>query len=94
MINKVDNIEGRMSEGMDEFEGLIRNEWDVKVKGEKKMWEMRFIEEKERRKREWYGGEIGMMNLNGDMNKGMKMRKIRIKDGVEEISEGEKIMLD
>jgi anthranilate/para-aminobenzoate synthase component I len=42
---------------------------------------MRFIESHEKSPRAWYGGAIGMVNFNGDMNTGLTLRTIRIKDG-------------
>lgn len=94
LIHTVDHIEGRLRDGMDAFDGFLSHAWAVTVTGAPKLWAMRFLEENERSPRAWYGGAIGMMHFNGDMNTGLTLRTIRIKDGVAEIRAGATLLFD
>ncbi|PRD45297.1 anthranilate synthase component I [Phyllobacterium phragmitis] len=94
LIHTVDHIEGRLREGMDAFDGFLSHAWAVTVTGAPKLWAMRFIEENEKSPRAWYGGAIGMVHFNGDMNTGLTLRTIRIKDGIAEVRAGATLLYD
>jgi anthranilate synthase len=94
LIHTVDHIEGRLREDMDAFDGFLSHAWAVTVTGAPKLWAMRFIEENERSPRAWYGGAIGMVNFNGDMNTGLTLRTIRIKDGIAQVRAGATLLYD
>lgn len=94
LIHTVDHIEGRLRKGMDAFDGFMSHAWAVTVTGAPKLWAMRFIEEHEKSARCWYGGAIGMINFNGDMNTGLTLRTIRIKDGIAEVRAGATLLND
>lgn len=94
LIHTVDHIEGRLREGMDAFDGFLSHAWAVTVTGAPKLWAMRFIENHEKSPRLWYGGAIGMVHFNGDMNTGLTLRTIRIKDGVAEVRAGATLLYD
>ncbi|RUY90882.1 chorismate-binding protein, partial [Mesorhizobium sp. M7A.F.Ca.CA.003.01.2.1] len=93
-IHTVDHIEGRLREGMDAFDAFLSHAWAVTVTGAPKLWAMRFIEQNEKSPRAWYGGAIGMVNFNGDMNTGLTLRTIRIKDGIAEVRAGATLLFD
>lgn len=94
LIHTVDHIEGRLRDGMDAFDGFLSHAWAVTVTGAPKLWAMRFIEENEKSPRAWYGGAIGMMHFNGDMNTGLTLRTVRIKDGVAQVRAGATLLYD
>ncbi len=94
LIHTVDHIEGRLRDGMDAFDGFLSHAWAVTVTGAPKLWAMRFLEENERSPRAWYGGAVGMMHFNGDMNTGLTLRTIRVKDGVAQIRAGATLLFD
>ena len=94
LIHTVDHIEGRLKDGFDAFDAFLSHAWAVTVTGAPKLWAMRFIEEHEKSPRAWYGGAIGMVNFNGDMNTGMTLRTIRIKDGIAEVRAGATLLYD
>ncbi|MDX8525840.1 anthranilate synthase [Mesorhizobium sp. MSK_1335] len=94
LIHTVDHIEGRLREGMDAFDAFLSHAWAVTVTGAPKLWAMRFIEQNEKSPRAWYGGAIGMVNFDGDMNTGLTLRTIRIKDGVAEVRAGATLLFD
>ncbi|MGE7368032.1 anthranilate synthase [Neorhizobium sp. NPDC001467] len=94
LIHTVDHIEGRLRPGMDAFDGFLSHAWAVTVTGAPKLWAMRFVEQNERSPRAWYGGAIGMVGFNGDMNTGLTLRTIRIKDGIAEVRAGATLLND
>jgi anthranilate synthase len=94
LIHTVDHIEGRLREGMDAFDAFLTHAWAVTVTGAPKLWAMRFIENNEKSPRAWYGGAIGMVHFNGDLNTGLTLRTIRIKDGIAEVRAGATLLFD
>ena len=94
LIHTVDHIEGRLRDGMDAFDAFLSHAWAVTVTGAPKLWAMRFIENHEKSSRAWYGGAIGMVHFNGDMNTGLTLRTIRIKDGIAEVRAGATLLYD
>ncbi|BDA85857.1 anthranilate synthase component I [Aureimonas sp. SA4125] len=94
LIHTVDHIEGRLREGMDAFDAFLSHAWAVTVTGAPKLWAMRFIEKNEKSPRAWYGGAVGMIHFNGDMNTGLTLRTIRLKDGIAEVRAGATLLYD
>ncbi|EJF89223.1 anthranilate synthase component I [Bartonella tamiae] len=94
LIHTVDHIEGRLRDGMDAFDAFLSHTWAVTVTGAPKIWAMRFIENHEKSARAWYGGAIGMMHFNGDMNTGLTLRTVRIKDGIASVRAGATLLYD
>ena len=94
LIHTVDHIEGRLRQGMDAFDAFLSHAWAVTVTGAPKLWAMRFIEKHEKSTRFWYGGAVGAIGFDGDMNTGLTLRTIRIKDGVAEVRAGATLLYD
>jgi len=94
LIHTVDHIEGRLREGMDAFDAFLSHAWAVTVTGAPKLWAMRYIEENEKSPRAWYGGAVGIVHFNGDMNTGLTLRTVRIKNGIAEVRAGATLLYD
>ncbi len=94
LIHTVDHIEGRLRPGMDGLDAFLSHAWAVTVTGAPKRWAMQFIEENEKSPRAWYGGAVGAVLMNGDVNTGLTLRTIRIKDGLCEIRAGATLLYD
>ena len=94
LIHTVDHIEGRLRPGMDAFDAFLSHAWAVTVTGAPKLWAMRFIEAHEKSTRFWYGGAVGAVQFDGNMNTGLTLRTIRIKDGVAEVRAGATLLND
>ena len=94
LIHTVDHIEGRLREGMDAFDAFLSHAWAVTVTGAPKLWAMRWIEQHEKSPRSWYGGAVGGVFFNGDMNTGLTLRTVRIKDGIAEVRAGATLLFD
>jgi len=94
LIHTVDHIEGRLREGMDAFDAFLSHAWAVTVTGAPKLWAMRYIEQTEKSARAWYGGAVGVLHFNGDMNTGLTLRTVRLKDGIAEVRAGATLLFD
>jgi anthranilate synthase len=94
LIHTVDHIEGRLAQGMDALDGFLSHAWAVTVTGAPKRWAMQFIEEHERSPRAWYGGAIGMVHFNGDLNTGLTLRTIRLREGIAQVRAGATLLAD
>ena len=94
LIHTVDHIEGRLRDGMDAMDAFLSHAWAVTVTGAPKLWAMRFIESHEKSPRAWYGGAVGMMHFNGDMNTGLTLRTIRLRNGIAEVRAGATLLYD
>ena len=94
LIHTVDHVEGMLREEFDALDGFLSHAWAVTVTGAPKRWAIRFIEERERSSRRWYGGAIGRITFDGNMNTGLTLRTIRMKDGVAEVRAGATLLYD
>jgi anthranilate synthase len=94
LIHTVDHVEGELSPEFDALDGFLSHAWAVTVTGAPKLWAIRFIEEEERSARRWYGGAIGRVTFDGNMNTGLTLRTMRMKDGVAEIRAGATLLYD
>jgi anthranilate synthase len=94
LIHTVDHVEGTLRDGYDALDAFLTHAWAVTVTGAPKMWAMQFIEDNERSPRLWYGGAVGRIGFNGDMNTGLTIRTVRIKDGVAAVRVGATLLYD
>ncbi|MBV8089022.1 MAG: anthranilate synthase component I, partial [Alphaproteobacteria bacterium] len=94
LIHTVDHVEGELREEFDALDGFLSHAWAVTVTGAPKLWAIRFIEEQERSSRRWYGGAIGRVTFDGNMNTGLTLRTIRMKDGLAEVRAGATLLYD
>jgi anthranilate synthase len=94
LIHTVDHVEGVLRAEFDALDGFLSHAWAVTVTGAPKLWAIRFIEEQERSARRWYGGAIGRLTFDGNMNTGLTLRTIRMKDGVGEVRAGATLLFD
>src|SRR5207244_12546677 len=88
LIHTVDHVEGELSPEFDALDGFLSHAWAVTVTGAPKLWAIRFIEAEERSARRWYGGAVGRVTFDGNMNTGLTLRTMRMKDGVAEVRGG------
>ncbi|MDO5053414.1 MAG: anthranilate synthase component I [Pseudoclavibacter sp.] len=94
VIHTVDHVEGRLRAGFDGLDAFATHMWAVTVTGAPKIWAMRFIDEHERSPRGWYGGALGVLLANGDVNTGLTIRTATIRDGVAEVRAGGTLLID
>ena len=94
LIHTVDHVEGELRPEFDALDGFLSHAWAVTVTGAPKLWAIRFIEAEERSSRRWYGGAIGRLTFDGNMNTGLTLRTIRMKDGIGEVRAGATLLFD
>ena len=94
LIHTVDHVEGHLREEFDALDAFLAHTWAVTVTGAPKVWAMQFIEDHEKSPRAWYGGAVGMLGFDGNMNTGLTLRTIRVKDGVAQIRVGATLLYD
>ncbi|MDP2700255.1 anthranilate synthase component I [Thalassospira sp.] len=94
LIHTVDHVEGRLRDGFDALDAFLTHCWAVTVTGAPKRAAMTHIETVERSPRAWYGGAIGAVLCNGDLNTGLTLRTVRLKQGVAEIRAGATLLYD
>jgi anthranilate synthase len=94
LFHTVDHVEGMLLPQFDAIDAFLTHTWAVTVTGAPKLWAMRFIEAHEKSQRRWYGGAIGAMYFNGNINTGLTLRTIRVKDGVAEVRAGATLLIE
>ena len=94
LIHTVDHVEGRLRNGYDALDGFLAHTWAVTVTGAPKQHAIQFIEDHERSARRWYGGAIGMLGFDGNMNTGLTLRTVRIANGIAEVRAGATLLFE
>jgi anthranilate synthase len=94
LIHTVDHVEGMLRPEFDALDGFLSHAWAVTVTGAPKLWAIRFIEAEERSSRRWYGGAIGRLTFDGNMNTGLTLRTIRMQGGIAETRVGATLLYD
>jgi anthranilate synthase len=94
LIHTVDHVEGRLRPGFDALDAFLAHAWAVTVTGAPKTWAMQFIEDHERSSRAWYGGAVGLIGFDGNLNTGLTLRTIRVKDGAAQVRVGATLLYD
>jgi anthranilate synthase len=94
LIHTVDHVEGRLRPGMDALDAFLAHAWAVTVTGAPKAWAMQFIEDHERSPRAWYGGAVGLLGFDGNLNTGLTLRTIHVRDGLASVRAGATLLYD
>ncbi len=94
LIHTVDHIEGTLRPGFDALDAFLTHMWAVTVTGAPKNWAMQFIEDHESQPRRWYGGAVGMIGFDGNMNTGLTLRTAHITGGVAAVRTGATLLFD
>ena len=94
LIHTVDHVEGQLRPGMDALDAFLAHAWAVTVTGAPKKAAMQFVEDHETSPRRWYGGAFGAVLMNGDLDTGLTLRTIRLKNGVAEVRAGATLLID
>ncbi|MES2626811.1 MAG: anthranilate synthase component I [Pseudomonadota bacterium] len=94
LIHTVDHVEGKLKPGMDALDAFLSHTWAVTVTGAPKQAAIQFIEDHELTPRRWYGGALGCLSFNGDLNTGLTIRTLRIQNGKAEVRAGATLLFD
>ncbi|WP_238883173.1 anthranilate synthase component I [Clostridium sp. YIM B02551] len=88
LIHTVDHVEGILNEGYDSLDAFLTHMWAVTLTGAPKKRAIEWIERVEKDRRNWYGGAVGFIKFNGDLNTGITLRTLRYIDNKVEIRVG------
>ena len=94
LIHTVDHVEGILRPEFDALDAFLSHTWAVTVTGAPKRAAIQFLEQHEHSARRWYGGAVGRLTFNGNMNTGLILRTIRLKDAIAEVRVGATVLYD
>src|SRR5436190_7453012 len=94
VFHTVDHVEGTLQAGFDSLDAFLTHMWAVTIIGAPKQAAAQAIENLEKDARGWYGGAIGMISINGDINTGICIRTIHLRDGVARYGAGATLLYD
>lgn len=94
LFHTVDHVEGTLAEGFDSLDAFLSHMWAVTMIGAPKKAAAQAIENLEKNARGWYGGAVGMLSLNGDMNTGILIRTVHLKNGIARYPAGATLLYD
>ncbi len=94
LIHTVDHVKGKLQKRFDALDGFLAHTWAVTVTGAPKLAAMQYIEQYEKSPRRWYGGAIGHIGFDGNLNTGLTLRTVRIKDGIAQVRAGATLLMD
>jgi anthranilate synthase len=94
LIHTVDHVEGTLRAGYDALDAFLTHTWAVTVTGAPKLAAIQRVEDEEKSPRAWYGGAIGRIGFDGNMNTGLTLRTVRLKQGVAEVRAGATLLYD
>ncbi len=94
LFHTVDHVEGMLAAGFDSLDAFLTHMWAVTIIGAPKKWAAQAIENLEKDARGWYGGAIGIISLDGDINTGITIRTIHLRDGIAKYAAGATLLYD
>jgi anthranilate synthase len=94
LFHTVDHVEGRLREGLTGIDAFLSHMWAVTLTGAPKKKAIEIIEATERSSRAWYGGAVGAFALSGDVNTGITIRTVHLKDGYANYRAGATLVWD
>jgi anthranilate synthase len=94
VFHTVDHVEGTLQPQCDSLDAFLAHMWAVTVIGAPKKAAAQTIEDLEKNARGWYGGAVGMLSLNGDINTGILIRTVHLRDSRAEYPVGATLLYD
>ncbi len=94
LIHTVDHVKGTLRPEFDALDAFLTHTWAVTVTGAPKPAAIARVEAEEKSPRSWYGGAVGAVLFNGNLNTGLTLRTVRIKDGMAEVRAGATLLYD
>ncbi len=94
LFHTVDHLKGTLADRFDSLDAFLTHMWAVTIIGAPKKAAAQAIEDLEKDARGWYGGAIGMLSLNGDINTGITIRTVHLKDGFARYAAGATLLYD
>ncbi len=94
LFHTVDHVQGTLADRFDALDAFLTHMWAVTIIGAPKKAAAQAIEDLELDARGWYGGAVGMLSLNGDINTGITIRTVHLKNGEARYAAGATLLYD
>lgn len=94
LFHTVDHVVGQLKDGYDCLDAFLSHMWAVTLTGAPKRAAVQEIENMETSPRAYYGGAIGMLGLNGNINTGIAIRTVHLKNNTASYRVGATLMFD
>jgi anthranilate synthase len=94
VFHTVDHVESYLQAGFDALDAFLSHMWAVTVIGAPKKAAAQAVERLEKDARGWYGGAVGMIQMNGDINTGILIRTTYLRDGMARYPVGATLLYD
>jgi anthranilate synthase len=94
LFHTVDHVVGTLESRFDSLDAFLSHMWAVTVIGAPKKAAAQEVERLEKDARGWYGGAVGMLSLNGDINTGILIRTVYLKNGKASYPVGATLLYD
>lgn len=94
LIHTVDHVEGTLRPEFDALDAFLSHTWAVTVTGAPKPAAIAQVEAMEKSPRAWYGGAIGKIGFDGNLNTGLTLRTVRLLNGTAQVRAGATLLFD
>ncbi len=94
LFHTVDHVKGRLREDCDMFDAFLSHMWACTLTGAPKPTAMQTIENLENSARGWYGGCVGLFTFNKQLNTGITIRTVFLKNGMATVRAGATLLFD
>lgn len=94
LIHTVDQVVGELDPDYDAIDALLCHMWACTVTGSPKPIAMQTIENLENSPREFYSGAVGFLTFDGNLNTGMTLRTVQLKQGMATIRAGATLLFE
>jgi anthranilate synthase len=94
LFHTVDHVEGMLREGFSGIDAFLSHMWAVTLTGAPKTEAAKIVENFEPGPREYYGAAVGALHFNGDVNTGITIRTLHLKNGAATYQAGASIVYD
>jgi anthranilate synthase len=94
LFHTVDHVEGMLRPEFTGIDAFLSHMWAVTLTGAPKKAAVEIVERLESGPRRWYGGAIGALMLNGDVNTGITIRTVHLEAGEARYRAGSTLVWD
>ena len=94
LFHTVDHVEGELRDELSGLDAFLSHMWAVTLTGAPKKAAVSMIESLEKSPREWYGGAVGALFFNGNVNTGITIRTVHLKNNIATYRAGATLVWD
>ncbi|WP_162902204.1 anthranilate synthase component I [Facilibium subflavum] len=94
LFHTVDHVKGKLRPGFNGLDAFLSHMWAVTLTGSPKKRAIELIEATEKKPRNWYGGAVGCLGFNGDINSTITIRTVHLKENMAYYQAGATLVWD